>query len=121
MFADSSKGSPRISHVEEPPEAKTSDPKTKNDPKNEEDLNYMTLKMVLETQQKTLGMVLGSATKDRSSGMTEEDKLDQKDQMIKVTDLDKLEDLKEGISSIVRGDWIHRIKPVISNLSKRAT
>ena len=53
--------------------------------------------------------------------MTEEDKLDQEDQMIKVTDLDKLEDLKEGISSIVRGDWIHRIKPVISNLSKRAT
>ena len=39
MFADSSKGSRTINHVEEQPEANNSDPKKKDDPKNEEDLN----------------------------------------------------------------------------------
>ena len=49
------------------------------------------------------------------------DKLDQDDQRVKVIELDKLEDSSEGNSAINCGDWIHTIKPAISNLSKRPT
>ena len=68
--------------------------------------------MVMEQQQKT---------KDLSSALIEADKLDQDDQRIKVVELNKLGDSTEGNSSIACGDWIHRIKPAISNLSKRST
>ena len=98
---------------------KDADPKTKDDPKTEEDIHLKTLKISLGNQQKTTEMVLGNA-KDGSSGISEKDKLDQDDQRIKVVELDKLEDSTEGNSSIACGDWIHRIKPAISNLSKRA-
>jgi hypothetical protein len=77
--------------------------------------------MVMELQQKTLQMVLMSATKDRSSAVTEEHKLGQDDRIIKVVELDKLEASTEGNSSVACGNWIHRMKPVISNLSKKAT
>ena len=64
-------------------------------------------------------MALGSA-KAKSSCISEEEKLDQEDQRMKIIELDKLEDLNEGNASIARGDWIHRIRLSISNLSKRA-
>ena len=115
VFVESTKRSPTINKAEEPVEAKDSDPKM------EDDRNYKTSKMVLENQRKILEMVLGSTTKDRSSGMTEEDKLAQDDQRIKVVELDKLGDSTDENSSIACGDWIHRIKPVISNLFKRLT
>ena len=51
--------------------------------------------------------------------MTEKEKLDQEDQRIKEVELGKLEELNEN-ASIACGDWIHRIRPVICNLSKRA-
>ena len=53
--------------------------------------------------------------------MSEEDKLGQEDQRIKVMELDKLEDLNEGNSSFARGDWVHRINPAISSLCKSIT
>jgi hypothetical protein len=52
--------------------------------------------------------------------MSEEEELDQEDQRIKVVELGTLEELTEGNSTIARGDWIHTIRPVICNLSKRA-
>ena len=51
--------------------------------------------------------------------MTEEEKLDQEDQRIKEVELGKLEELNEN-ASIACGDWIHRKRPMICNLSKRA-
>jgi hypothetical protein len=75
---------------------------------------------LMEQQQKTLELVVMSAKKDRSSAMREEDKLDQDDQRNQVEQLDKLDDSTEGNSSIACGHWIHRIKPVISSLPKRA-
>ena len=50
--------------------------------------------------------------------MTKEEKLDQEDQRIKAVELDKLEEISDGHSSIVRGDWLRRIKPTILDLSK---
>ena len=86
VFVDSSnKGSPAVNKGEEAAEAKDSDPKTG------EDLNYKTLKMVMEQQQRTRGLVFQNATKDRGNTTTEEDKLDQDDQRIKVVELEKLE------------------------------
>ena len=72
--------------------------------------------MLLENQRQTLEMVLGSNTKGT---MTEEEKLDQEDQRIKEVELGKLDELREN-ASIACGDWIHRIRPVLCNLSKRA-
>ena len=95
-FVESPKDSPTVNKVEEPAEAKDSDPKM------EDDLNYKTLKMAMEQKQKTLDLVFMNATKDRSRAMTEEYKLDQDDQRSKVIELDKLEDSSEGnLSSIV--------------------
>jgi len=51
--------------------------------------------------------------------MNEEEKLDQEDQRIKEVELGKLDELNEN-ASISCGDWIHRIRPVICNLSRRA-
>ena len=45
--------------------------------------------------------------------------LDQEDQRIKVMELDTPEDATEESASIICGDWIHRIRPVIKNLSKK--
>ena len=72
--------------------------------------------MLLESQRQTLEMVIGNNTKGT---MTEEEKLDQVDQRIKEIELGKLDELSEN-ASIACGDWIHRIRPVIRNLSKRA-
>ena len=77
-----------------------------------------TIKMFLESQKETLAMVLGSTTKG-NSGLSEEDKLDQEDQRIKEVELGKLGELNEN-ASIACGDWIHRIRPAICILSKRA-
>ena len=51
--------------------------------------------------------------------LTEDEKLDQEDQRIKEVEFGKLEELNEN-ASIACGDWIHRIRPVICNLSKSA-
>ena len=54
-------------------------------------------------------------------GDNEEEKLDQEDQRIKPVDLEKLEEPTEESAAIVCGDWAYRIRPVIKNLSKRAS
>ena len=61
-------------------------------------------------------MVIGNSNKGT---MTEEEKRDQEDQRSKEFELGKLDELSEN-ASIACGDWIHRIRPVICNLSKRA-
>ena len=72
--------------------------------------------MFLESQRQTLEMVIGNSTQGT---VTEQEKLDQEDQRIKEIELGKLDELSEKVS-IACGDWIHRISPVICNLSKRA-
>ena len=76
-----------------------------------------TFQMLLESQRQTFEMVIGNNTK--GNGMTEEEKLDQEDQRVKEVELGKLVELSEN-ASIACGDWSHRIRPVICNLSKRA-
>jgi len=61
-------------------------------------------------------MVIGNNNKGT---LTEDGKLDQEDQRIKEVELGKWDELSEN-ASIACGDWIHRIRPVICNLSKRA-
>jgi hypothetical protein len=58
--------------------------------------------MILDNQLRTMELVLGSAAKDRSSGTSEEDKLDQEDQRIKIMELDALEEGTEGNGSNAR-------------------
>jgi hypothetical protein len=69
----------------------------------------------MENHRQTLEVLMGNT----KGAMTEEEKLDQEDQRIKEVELGKLEELSEN-ASIACGDWIHRIRPVICNLSKRA-
>ena len=63
------------------------------------------LKMVIESNRKTVEMVL----KSREKGDNEEEKLDQEDQRIKPVDLEKLEEPTEESAAIVCGDWAYRI------------
>ena len=74
--------------------------------------------MLMENNRRTVELFL-NASKDRST--SEAERLDQKDQRIKVMELDKLEEPTEEIASILYGDWMHRIRPVMKNLSKRAS
>ena len=53
--------------------------------------------------------------------MTDEEMLDQDDQRVKAAELNKLEEISEGNSSIMCGDWLQRVKPTISYLSKRSS
>jgi hypothetical protein len=76
------------------------------------------LKMVLEDNEKTLKLLMESS---KGKGSTDEEKLDQEDQRIQEVELEKLEEPTEESASIVCGDWMHRIKPAIKNLSKRSS
>ena len=49
-----------------------------------------------------------------------EEKLDQEDQRFQEVELEKLEEPTEENAAIACGDWMHRIKPVTRNLSKRS-
>ena len=53
-------------------------------------------------------------------GSSEEERLDQEDQRIKVVELDQFEEPTEENASIICGDWMYRVRPVIKNLSKRS-
>ena len=84
---------------------------------DKEEIGYVeALKLVMESNQRTVELLL-NASKDR--GTIAGEMLDQDDQRIKVVELDKLEEPTEESASIVCGDWIHWIRPVIKNLSKR--
>ena len=69
----------------------------------------------MENHKQTLEVLMGN----NKGSLTEEEKLAQEDQRIKEVELGKLEELNEN-GSIACGDWIHRIRPVICKLSKRA-
>ena len=73
--------------------------------------------MVIESNQRTVELLL-KASMDR--GSSDEERLDQEDQRIKVVDLDQLEEPTEENAAITCGDWMYRIRPVIKNLSKRS-
>jgi hypothetical protein len=66
--------------------------------------------MVLEDNEKTLKLLMENS---KGKGSTEEESLDQEDQRIQSIELEKLEEPTEENASIVCGDWMHRIKPVI--------
>ena len=50
----------------------------------------------------------------------EAEKLDQEDQRIKVVELEILEEPTEESAAIICGNWMHRIRPILKNLSKRS-
>ena len=98
---------------------------SKNSPKLEEnsseqeptgDLAKM-LEVVMDQQQKTVEFMIKQTVKASKEG----DQLDQEDQRIKVLDLEKLSEATEETASITCGDWLHRIRPVIKNMSKRSS
>ena len=74
--------------------------------------------MVLEDNEKTRKLLMESS---KGKGSTDEEKLDQEDQRTQEVELEKLEEPTEESESIVCGDWMHRIKPVLKNLSKRSS
>jgi hypothetical protein len=74
--------------------------------------------MVLEDNEKTLKLLMENS---KAKGSTKEERLDQEDQKIQSVELEKLEEPTEENASIMCGDWMHRIKPVIKNLSKRSS
>ena len=74
--------------------------------------------MVLEDNERTLKLLMETS---KGKGSTEEDKFDHEDQRIQLIELEKLEEPTEESASITCGDWMHRIKPVIKNLSKRSS
>ena len=75
-------------------------------------------KLVIENGRKTVEMII-DAQKEKS--ISEEDKLDQEDQRMKFVELEKLEEPTEESAAIICGDWMHRVRPVIKNLSKRSS
>ena len=89
------------------------------DPKSAEEINLTaTIKMLIDSQRETLKLLVEEKLKGNGT-LTEEEKMDVEDQRIKEVELGKLEDLN-GNAAIACGDWMHRIKPVICNLSRRA-
>ena len=40
---------------------------------------------------------------------------------MKIVELEKLEEPTEESAAIICGDWMHRVRPVIKNLSKRSS
>ena len=76
------------------------------------------LKTVLEDNQKTLELLMNTS---KGKSLTEEERLNQEDQRIQEVELEKLEEPTEDNAAIACADWMHRIKPVIKNLSKRST
>jgi len=96
-------------------------PSSKDSPKVDDDepkseMAQM-IKLVMEGQQKAVEFMLKQATKT----LEEKDLLNQEDQRIKVLELEPLKELTEHNASLVCGDWLHRIEPVIKNMSKRSS
>jgi hypothetical protein len=104
----------RTSIGESPQEGKTTP--SKNSPREPDIMEAF--KMVVESGQKTLKMIIDS---QNSKGTSEEEKLDQEDQRMKIVDLEPLEEPTEESAAIICGDWMHRIRPVIKNLSRRSS
>ena len=73
-------------------------------------------KLVIENGRKTVEMII-DAQKEKST--SEEDKLDQEDQRMKIVELEKLEEPTEESAAIICGDWMHRVRPVIKNLVEK--
>ena len=88
--------------------------KQKKDP-DKEDFAVKAFQMLMHNHKQTLEALMGN----NKGAITEDEKLDQEDQRIKEVEVGKLEEVNEN-ASIACGDWIHRIRPVICNLSKRA-
>ena len=77
---------------------------------------YMeTLKTTLEENNKQMESMLRT-TKGPSQ---EEDKLDQEDQKIKIIELERLQEPNGEDAASLCGSWIHRIRPILKNLSTR--
>ena len=76
---------------------------SKEETENEPDI-MEALKMVMEHGRKTVEMVL-NAQKEKTT--SEEEKLDQEVQQIKIVESEKLEEPTEESAAIICGDWMH--------------
>jgi hypothetical protein len=70
--------------------------------------------MLMENHRQTLEVHM----RNNKGTLTEDEKLDQEDQRIKEVELGRLDEVNEN-ASIACGDWLHRVRPVICNLSKK--
>ena len=98
-----------VSSVKSTPQSKKEESPGKDSTKGLAEM----LKIAMDNNQRTVELLLQQANRNTS----EKDKLDQEDQRIKVMELDILEDATEESASIMCGDWLHRIRPVIKNKS----
>jgi hypothetical protein len=103
-------------------------PKTKKttiteDPKEEEkELSTREmLKIMMNQHEKTLETVLKAKTPEsKRTDEVQRDWLEEvKIRPVNLEELEELEDVTEGNSSIKCGDWLYRITPSITNLSKK--
>ena len=86
------------------------------------------LKILMQSQERTMQIALKAtvspskekeATDEETSLKKELDRDWSEDQRMKVVELEELPSQLEGNAAVKCGDWIHRITPTISNLSKR--
>ena len=115
----------------EPTRTTKKNPSSPKEPKNEEsELNMKDmLRMLIENQQRSLEVTLKTLSpikektkedEDHEKKQKELDRDDQEDQRIKVVDIEELPPVTEGNSAVKCGDWLHRISPTMTNLSRRA-
>jgi hypothetical protein len=113
---DSTKDSPKDkSSTTQGKVAAGASPKPKESDKDSEKevFTVKAFKMLMDNHKETLEVLLNN-----KAAMTEDEKMDQEDQRIKEVELGKLDEVNEN-ASIACGDWLHRVRPVICNLSKR--
>ena len=85
------------------------------------------LKILMQSQERTMQIALKatvSPSKEEAVVDTSLKELERdwsEDQRMKVVDLEELPSQLEGNAAVKCGDWIHRITPTISNLSRKAS
>ena len=96
-------------------------------PTKQEDVGVKELfKMMMEHSERTLERVLTATSptqedsKEKKKMMKDEEKHWLEDHKIRPVEIEELQRVCEGNSSVRFGDWLHRIGPTISNLSSRA-
>jgi hypothetical protein len=106
-------------HEEEAYVQKDSAPKERSPKIDKDELSTKELlMMMMEHNERTLEKVLKSKSSEGKEGG--DDQRDWREDMkIKPVTLEVLEEASEGNSSIKCGDWLYRISPSITNLSRR--
>ena len=86
------------------------------------------LKILMQSQERTMEIALKATVSPSKEARDEESSLKKElerdwseDQRMKVVELEELPSQFDGNAAVKCGDWIHRITPTISNLSRKAS